>query len=315
MNSDLLAAGIGFLLIVFTSATPLLLAAIGGIWSEKSGIVNIALEGMMLTGSLAAVLVTHWTGNPWLGVVAAAAAGMVLGLLHLYTCQALNAEHVVSGAAINILAIGLTGFFVFRVFSSKSSAQVPILPAIAPNLSGIPVIGPAIDALFTGLPILFVVAVAAAFGTHWMLRTTPLGLRIRAIGEDPRVAAARGVPIVRVRTLCLIFSGMLAGLAGAHLALGDIGFFTEKMSAGRGFIALAAVIFGRWKPLPTLAACLFFGVAEVAAMRFKLYWQMMPDELALSIPFMLTLLVLFVTRSASGMPTALGRRSHPEAEQ
>jgi simple sugar transport system permease protein len=315
MDAGLFAAISGFLMIAFTSTTPLLLAAIGGIWSEKSGIVNIALEGKMLAGALAAVLATHWSGNPWIGVLAAMVTGIALALLHLWCCQALNAEHVVSGAAINILALGLTGFFVFRVFASKSSAQVPILPSLQTHFWGVPVIGPVIDGLFSGMPLLFLAAVAAALITHQVLRRTAFGLRVRAAGEDPAVAAARGVHVARVRTLCLIISGTLAGLAGAHLALGDIGFFTERMSAGRGFIALAAVIFGRWKPLPTLAACLFFGVAEVTAMRLKLNWQAMPDELALSIPFALTIAVLFATRSASGMPSALGRRSRTGADQ
>lgn len=283
-----------FVMIALASTTPLLLAAMGGVLSERSGVVNIALEGKMLFGALAAVIVTYWTGNPWFGCVAAAVGGILLAWVHLYACQKLHAEHVVSGAAINILSIGLTGFFVFQVFESKSSAQVATLPVID---------------FLGGMAPLFLLGLFSAFAIAWMLKQTPFGLRVRAIGEDPDVATARGIDVAKVRFACLTASGILAGLAGAQLAVGDIGFFTEKMSAGRGFIALAAVIFGRWKPLPVMAACLFFGFADAAALRMKLNWQALPDELAQSVPFILTIAVLFISRAASGMPFALGKKT------
>ena len=291
---ELLGSGMDFVIIALASATPLVLAAMGGLLSERSGVVNIALEGKMLFGALAAVIITHWTGNPWLGCCAAAIGGVLLAWVHLYACQFLNAEHVVSGAAINILSIGLTGFIVFLVFESKSSAQVVTLPVIK---------------FLGGIAPLFLLGLISAFAIAWVLQRMPFGLRVRAIGEDPGVATARGINVARVRLICLTVGGVLAGLAGAQLAVGDIGFFTERMSAGRGFIALAAVIFGRWKPLPVLIACLFFGFADAAALRMKLHWQAVPDELAQSIPFLLTIGVLFVSRAASGMPFALGRKT------
>lgn len=304
----------GFVMIALASATPLILAAMGGIFSERSGVVNIALEGKMLFGAMCAVIITFWSGNPWIGCLAAMAGGIALALLHLFNCQYLNAEHVVSGAAINILSLGLTGFLIYQVFESKSSLQVATLPTLDFSTTGIPILGTALNILFTGLAPLFIFAVAVAFFTSWMLKATPFGLRIRAAGEDPGVAESRGVNVAAVRLICLIISGALAGLAGAQLAVGNIGFFTEKMSAGRGFIALAAVIFGRWKPLPVLAACLFFGFADAAALRLKLEWQLVPDELALTIPFVLTLVVLAISRAASGMPQSLGKRAEEIAE-
>lgn len=298
-----------FMQIGLASATPLALAALGGLFSERSGIVNIALEGKMLIGALCAVLGTYWSGNPWVGCSLAIAGGLVLAMAHYVNCQILDADHVVSGAAINILALGLTGFIVFGVFGSKSSLQVATLPVIdAGAAAGIPFIGPALDFLFGGMTPLFIFAAATAFIARWVLRSTRFGLRVRAAGEEPEVAAARGVNVAGVRLVCLAISGVLAGLAGAQLALGEVGFFTERMSAGRGFIALAAVIFGRWRPMPVLAACLFFGFAEAAAVRLKLQWQLVPDELAIIIPFVLTLAVLAVSRGASGMPASLGRK-------
>ncbi len=310
-ESLLVAAGglTGFLHIALASSTPLALAALGGLFSERSGVVNIALEGKMLFGALCAVLGTYWTGNPWFGCALAILGGTVLAMVHYLNCQVFDADHVVSGAAINILSLGLTGFIVYGVFTSKSSVQVATLPTVDLSAAdAIPVLGKIVNLLFTGMAPLFLFCLGAAFLATWVLSSTPFGLHIRAAGEDPAVAAARGVNVAGVRLACLIISGALAGLAGAQLAVGEIGFFTEKMSAGRGFIALAAVIFGRWRPLPVLGACLFFGFAGELAVRLKLQWQAVPDELAQSIPFILTLAVLLASRAASGMPMGLGRR-------
>jgi simple sugar transport system permease protein len=304
-----LEAAMGFVMIALASATPLMLAALGGLFSEKSGIVNIALEGKILFGAFIATTVTFWTGSPSIGCLAAMAGGMVLAMIHLYACQSLGADHIVSGAAINILAIGLTGFLVFQVFESTSSVQVVTIPSFDLSEQSVPVIGPVLRLLFNGMAPLFLLAVVFVVAAQWIMTRTPFGLRLRSIGENPDLAVARGINVTLTRILCLLISGALAGLAGAQLAVGDVGFFTEKMSAGRGFIALAAVIFGRWKPLPVALACLFFGFADAAAVRLKLYWQFVPDELARNIPFVLTLLVLLYSKAASGMPSALGRKT------
>ena len=304
-----LTGSAGFIQLGLAVSTPLILAALGGLFSERSGIVNIALEGMMLTGALCAVLGSFWTGNAWFGCLLAASGGVILALLHFFNCQILDADHVVSGAAINILALGLTGFLVFQVFTSKSSSQAAKLPLLDLSAAeGLPFIGPILDLALTGMAPLFIFALAVAVTTAWLLRSTPFGLRIRSAGEDPAVAESRGVHVTRVRLVCLVICGFLAGLAGAQLTVGQIGFFTEKMTAGRGFIALAALIFGRWRPMTVVAACLFFGFAETAADQLKLQWQLIPDEMAKTVPFLLTLAILLVSRAASGMPAALGRR-------
>lgn len=298
-----------FVQLAFAVSTPLLLAALGGLFSEKSGVVNIALEGKMLFGALCAVLGTYWTGNPWFGCLLAAAGGAALALLHYMNCQILDADHVVSGAAINILSLGMTGFLVYLVFTSKSSEQVAKIPTL--DLSGasaIPFLGPAIDLVFSGMAPLFLLGLVVAVASGWLLKATPFGLRVRAVGESPAVAEARGIGVNRVRFICLVICGVLAGLSGAQLTIGQVGFFTEKMSAGRGFIALAALIFGRWRPSWVLAACLFFGFADTAADQLKLQWQLMPDELAKTIPFVLTLAILVLSKAASGMPAALGKK-------
>lgn len=306
---DAIAGIADFVKIALIGAAPLILAAIGGFWSERSGVADIALEGKMLLGALLGVLGTYWTGNPWLGCLPAILGGVALATVHWVNCEVFDADHLVSGAAVNIVSLGLTGSLVYAVFASKSSPQVPTLPRLdAGLLAQAPALGPLFSLALDNTVPLFFLALAAALATSWVFRRTPMGLRIRAVGEDPAVAASRGIHVRRTRLLCLIVSGALAGLAGAQLSIGSTGVFSERMSAGRGFMALAALIFGRWKPLPAMAACLFFGFADAAAVRLKLQFQFVSDELALSLPFILTLAVLCFSKAGLGVPSSLGRR-------
>ena len=285
-----------FLAMTLANATPLLLAATGGIYSERSGIVNIALEGMMLAGAFAAVCGARWTGSPWGGLLAAMAAGGALGAIHAFACIRAKADQIVSGTALNILSLGATGFLLFHVFGVHgSSPSAPKLHALR--------FGPGFR-----LSPLTLLSFGAVILSWTVLYRTRFGLRIRAAGERPETVRALGVNISRIRTEAVILSGLLAGMGGAYLSLCDLSQFVERMTAGRGFIALAALIFGKWKPFGVLAACLLFGSIEAFADSLQGYAVRVPAQVLLVLPFVLTMIVLagFVGRSRP--PEALGKR-------
>ena len=210
-------------------STPLILAALGGLFSERSGVINIALEGMMLAGAFTAAAMTYATGSPWVGLVAAIGAGLLIALIHAVACIRYRADQVVVGTAINILMIGLPGFLSGAFFlSSGSTPQIPI------------------EQLVPRAPI--VMAFALVPLTWYVLYRTPFGLRLRAVGENPEAADAAGVNVARIRYSGVLLSGALAALGGAYLSIGQSSLFTRNMTSGRGFIALAALIFGKWRP-------------------------------------------------------------------
>jgi general nucleoside transport system permease protein len=237
----------------------LLLPALGGVISERSGVVNIAMEGMMLTGAYAGVMTALATHSVIIGVAGAMIAGGLMALVHAIVSINFKANQIVSGIAINIAALGLTNYLLFiqtggqGVPSLKDALRLPNL-AWGP-LANIPFIG---RVLFQQ-NIIFYVAVLILLGIQFLLFRTNIGLRIRAVGEHPQAADTAGVNVRLIRYLCVIGSGLLSGLAGAFLALGIAGIFNSNMTAGTGFIALAAMIFGKYKPLGTAAACLIFG--------------------------------------------------------
>jgi ABC-type uncharacterized transport system permease subunit len=210
-------------------ATPLLLAALGGLWSERSGVINIGLEGLMLAGAFTAAVVTHFVHNPWIGLAAAILAGMLTALVHAFVCITCKADQVVSGTAINILFLGLPALLSGAFFESTGATpQVPqgeLLP-VAP-----------IVLAFVLVPV-----------TWYVLYRTPFGLRLRSVGENPEAADTAGIRVEAVRYAGVILSGALAAIGGAYLSIGQSSLFTRNMSAGRGFIALAALIFGKWRP-------------------------------------------------------------------
>ena len=252
-----------------TFAALLVLPALGGVISERSGVVNIAMEGMMLTGAFAAVMITLLFHNLGvndtlcviLGVLAAILAGGAMALIHAVVSINFKANQIVSGVAINIFALGLTSYLVFVL--TPAGQGVPSLPAslLLPTpswgpLSKIPWLG---HVLFQQ-NIIFYVAIVILIGVQFLLFRTNIGLRIRAVGEHPQAADTAGVNVRLLRYLCVISSGLLSGLAGAYLALGVAGLFNPGMTAGRGFIALAAVIFGKYTPIGAAVACLIFGL-------------------------------------------------------
>jgi len=285
--------------------TPLLLAALGGLFSERVGIANIALEGIMLTGAFFAVITSYFTQNPWLGVLAGMISGMGMSLLLGVASIKFKANQIVTGAAINILALGITGFLLETIFEKPGNS--PIVPKIEiislPFIKDIPVWGEIISSHHIFVYISF----ALVLILHLFFFKTPLGLHMRSVGECPLAADTMGINVYKIRYLGVSISGILAGLAGASLALGDLSFFAERMTAGRGYIALAALIFGKWTPLGVLGSTLFFGFADALQESLQGIGKInIPSEFFLIIPFVLSLVVLagFVGRARP--PASIG---------
>jgi simple sugar transport system permease protein len=268
-------------------ATPLLLAALGGLYSERSGVINIALEGLMLAGAFTAAVVTHLTHQPWLGLAAAIAAGGAVATVHAVASIRFGADQVVSGAAINILFLGLPPLLAGAWFGSTS--ETPAIPR---------------GELMPRAPVWLALALVPI--TWYVLERTRFGLRLRAAGESPEAVATAGLPVARIRYAAVLISGALAGIGGAYLAIGQASQFTRNMTAGRGFIALAALIFGRWRPVPTMLACLLFGFAEAVAIQLQ-GTPGVPVQFVQIIPYVLTLLVAAGFLGQSRPPRALGR--------
>jgi len=290
----------------------LLLPALGGVISERSGVVNIAMEGMMLTGAYAGVMVALSTNNLLLGVLGAIIAGGLMALIHAVISINFKANQIVSGIAINIAALGLTNYLLFvqtggqGVPSLASSLRLPTV-TWGP-LAKIPFLGPV---LFQQ-NIIFYVAVLILVGIQLLLFRTNIGLRIRAVGEHPQAADTAGVNVRLVRYLCVISSGLLSGLAGAFLALGINGIFNSNMTAGAGYIALAAMIFGKYTPLGTAGACLIFGLGEALSVRMQ--DSGVSPYLLSTIPYILTLIALVGLVGRTIAPAADGIPYEPGAE-
>jgi general nucleoside transport system permease protein len=278
-------------------AIPYLFAAAGGVVAERSGVISLTLEGFMLGGAFTAALGSYYGASPWVGVLCGIAGGLALGVVHGVASIRFRADQVVSGIAINLLAIGLTRFFLHLAFDSSSNS--PRIPGFAANTAG----GSFVLGLFHDplIPIGLLTIPAVA----WLVYRTPFGLRVRAVGEHPEAAATVGVPVARVRHLAVAISGALAGLGGAYLAL-DQHQFTDGMSAGRGFIALAAIIFGRWDPMRAGLACLFFAAAETLQIQLQ-GTQVIASQFVQMIPYLLTIIALAGVVGRAVPPAALGR--------
>jgi ABC-type uncharacterized transport system permease subunit len=301
----------GFVTLLLTAAialsAPLLYAALGELISETAGVINIQLEGMMLVGAFTGVLGTHLTGSVVLGFAAAAAGGMVVAALHGGLCFVFRANQVVSGVVLNILALGATSFLLATVLAPRVSESVADMPDVAiPGLSEIPVLGPALfdQGVTVYLAFLLVPAV------WWLLNRTTAGLQLKAAGERPTAAESLGVDVGRVRWLATLAAGFAAGIGGGQLALAGIGFFTQNMTAGRGFIALAAVIFGRWKPAPTAAAVVLFALADAFQVRAQALGIDVPYQFLVMLPYLVTLIALAGLLQRMRPPAALATNYH-----
>ena len=269
-------------------ATPLLLAALGGLFSERSGVINIALEGMMLAGAFTSATVTHYVGNPWIGLLAGITAGCLIALIHAVACIHFDADQVVTGTAINILMLGVPTLLSGALFETTGSTPQLARASLIPNTP--------IVIAFGLVPVVW-----------YLLYRTPFGLRLRAAGENPEAADTAGVSVVRIRYAGVLLSGALAAIGGAYLSIGQSSLFTRNMAAGRGFIALAALIFGKWRPVQTMFACLLFGFAEAASIQMQGVIPHVRVEYIQIIPYILTMVVLAGFIGASRAPRALGQ--------
>ena len=278
----LLAAGVRL-------ATPLIFAALGGIISERSGVINIGLEGMMIMGTFGAYVGAYLSGSAWGGALGGLLAGAATGLLFVWMAVRYRADQVVLGTGINIFALALTAFIYRAMYKGGISQFVTGFKAWnIPLLSDIPGIGPI---FFQQIPLVYLGYALIAVVAFILYRTT-WGLKLRSVGELPRAADTAGISVTRIRMLAVTASGALAGLGGAFLSIGEISAFTEGLVAGRGFIALAAVIFGRWDPLRAAAACLLFGTADALQYRMQALKLPIPYEFLLMMPYVLTLWLL-----------------------
>ncbi|MBV6622345.1 MAG: ABC transporter permease [Rivularia sp. (in: Bacteria)] len=282
-------------------AIPLAFAALGGMYSERGGILNIALEGMLLTGAFSSAVAAFYTGNPWLGVLAAVVAGGMVGLLHAFLCVSLRVNQLVSGLAINLVVGGLTSFLARLVFDGGSAQRLAGIEAVSiPWLASIPVIG----ILFEQDIFVYSLIILIAFSTYFLFHTSP-GLSLRAIGEYPQAADTAGISVSKVRYLAVIASGCLASLGGAYLSLVQIKYFAEGMTSGKGFIAIAALIFGRWHPVGTGFASLLFGATEALQLRIQALGINVPYQFLIMLPYVIALLALISLVRKSSPPAAL----------
>lgn len=277
------------------SSTPLILCALGGVYSERAGVVNIALEGMMLTGAWAASFFTLATGSVYLGILGAIFASVLMAALHAVASVIWTADQTVSGVAINLLASGFTEFMAVRIWGTSQSPSANTAPTIF------------------GLSLFVYLAFALVFISHFFVYHTRWGLRLRSVGENPWAAETMGINVRSMKIQGVLLSGVMAGIAGAAFSVGLLSRFTVNMTSGRGYIALAAMIFGRWNPIGSMWACLLFGLSEGLATLFQIWQLPIPSDLLLMTPYFITMLALagFVGKAtgpaADGVPYVKSR--------
>ena len=288
--------------------TPIALTALGGLTSERSGVVNIGLEGIMLASAFGAVLGSYLTGNPWIGVLTAILVGVLISAIHSVISITWGGNQSVSSMALVLLATGFSGVGLKAVFGQQgSSPQVPSLEH-TPILSSIPVVG----GFLSDLSPFVYIAFLALILIHCMFKYTPLGLRIITVGENPKAAETAGLSVHKIRYFSVILSGVLGGLGGAFLSLGQMNLFQEGMVAGRGYLALGAVTMGRWSPIGAFASSMFFGLFSA----IQLYVQTIPgnpvpSEFIQMIPYLASLLVLAVSLKKNSSAVGIAASGKP----
>lgn len=291
-----------FLLILLFStirtATPLIFAALGGLFSERAGVINIALEGLMLAGAFTAAVVTYELQNPYIGFLSGLVAGAALAFVYAVAVIKFEADQVVTGFAVSLLMIGLPAVISAAIYDSAGSTEQIAKEFLLPEFGN-------------RLNIASVLAFALVPVVWYVVYKTPFGLRLRAAGENPAAADAAGVNVIRLRYLAVVLSGVLAAAGGAYLSIGQSSLFTKAMTAGRGYIALAALILAKWKPVPVLFACLFFGFTEALSIQMQGVMKLpsgedIPVQFVQMIPYVLTIIVLAGFIGLSRAPKALG---------
>ena len=304
MNTITLLLGVTLLY-----STPMVFGALGGVLSERSGVVNIGIEGMMTFGAFAGAAAGYYSGNPWIGVLCAALAGGILALLHAVAAITCQADQTISGVAINLLGPALAVFFCRLAFDGATMSY--------PVANKLPkIFGSGAEGIWANLnvDIMVIVALLFAVAMWFVLYRTKWGMRILAVGENPAAADTLGINVYKTRYVCVILSGILAGIGGATVTLGIVAQFTQTSIAGQGFIALAAVIFGKWKPIGAYKACLIFGFSQALTVVLGGGAAAVPTEILAMLPYVLTIviLILFIGKSvapkADGVPYVKGRR-------
>jgi len=285
-------------------STPLTLSAIGGLYSERGGIVNIALEGIMLFGAFGSAVVAYHTANPWLGLLAGAMVGTFIAYIHGIVTITFLGDQIVSGMGINIIALGIPAVFSSALYKTPSST--PPIPEILPTIN-VPILSkiPIIRDLLSGYTIPVYISFLAVIITYFVLFYTVFGLRLRAIGENPKTAESAGINVIKYKYYGVLLSGFLAGIGGAFLSIGHGTQFIRNMTAGRGYIALAALIFGKWHPIRTFIACLIFGFADALQMRLQGVVGI-PVQFIQILPYVLTILVIVGYIGKAVPPSSIG---------
>lgn len=286
-------------------AVPITLGALSGVLCERAGVVNIAIEGMMLAGAMMGALIGSLSGSLWIGLLAAVLTGGLLGLIHAVLSIKYVTDQIISGTVINIFAGGITAFISARFMQQYADLNNPgIFKVIEiPILSGIPILGPILfnnNIFVYAMFIFLIVLTVALFYTRW-------GLRLRSVGEHPKAADTLGINVFRTRYMAVILGGMMAGFAGGYFTLGSSGRFDEFMTAGRGFIGLAAMIFGNWTPIGAFAAALLFGFADALSSKLAILGVQIPSQFLLMAPYIATMVVLAGVVGRGQMPAADGQ--------
>jgi len=300
-------------------ATPLILCAMAGMFSERSGIIDISLEGKLLMGAFVAAAIASTSGSVWIGLLSAIIACVALSLVHGFACITHRGNQVVSGLAVNILASGLTVTLALSLF--KAGGQTPFLPSeqrfsptewwLVESLNTIPLIGTIYRELISGHNLLTYIALITVPVSAFIFYKTRFGLRLRAVGEVPKAVDSVGISVSFMRYRAIIIAGVLCGIAGAYLSTAQGAGFVKEMSAGKGYIALAAVIFGKWRPYPTFFACLMFGFFEAVTSRLEgvdlpIFGEL-PTQLMLALPYVMVVLLLAGFIGRASPPAAIGQ--------
>lgn len=304
LSANFLQAGI-------LSAIPLVLACMGGVIAERSGVLTMSLEGMMLMGAFSGFTGAYFSHNPWIGLLCAILGSFVFGMIHAFCCVSLGVNQVVVAVALNILGVGVTSSLFYIIFGNKTyqlrCAGFKTLPI--PVLSKIPLLGPA----FFQQTILGYIAFLLIPLTWWFLFKTTTGLKIRAVGEYPRAAETMGVDVLKLRFLCVLYASVLVGISGAAITITGLNTFIPQLTAGRGFIAFAAIIFGKYNPLGAAAGAFLFGFTDTLQLNIQALGINIPYQIPLMFPYIMTLIVLFMV-GAGGAPKSSAVPYFPDGD-